>query len=301
MDLGLQDRVAVVTGGTSGIGLATARVLLSEGAAVAICGRDETRLAAARSSLLEDAAEKRLLAMCCDVLEEDAVGRFAAAVERWAGRCDILVTNAGQARMSTFADTSDAAWREELELKFFSQLYPVRAFKPLLDRSDAAAILAVNSLLAYEPEPYMVATSAARAGAQSLVKSLAREVAPRIRVNSVMLGLVELGAVGAPLHGAQGPGADAGGMVRRYRPHAAYPAGAPRQARRGRTRDCLPLLPGCRLHHRRAARDFRRHLPPHLVEALFSRVAPIARTSFRVCATDLGFTRDRLLLAPKSG
>ena len=131
--------------------------------------------------------------MCCDVLEEDAVGRFAAAVERWAGRCDILVTNAGQARMSTFADTSDAAWREELELKFFSQLYPVRAFKPLLDRSDAAAILAVNSLLAYEPEPYMVATSAARAGAQSLVKSLAREFAPRIRVNSVMLGLVNSG------------------------------------------------------------------------------------------------------------
>ena len=93
--------------------------------------------------------------------------------------------------MSTFADTSDDAWREELELKFFSQIYPIRAFKPLLERSDAAAILAVNSLLAYEPEPHMVATSAARAGAQSLVKSLAREFAPRIRVNSVMIGLVD--------------------------------------------------------------------------------------------------------------
>ena len=175
MDLGLQDKVAVVTGGTSGIGLATARLLLREGAMVAICGRDQARLAAAKSSLLGNAAEKKLLAMACDVLDKDAVARFAAAVEQWGGRCDILVTNAGQARMSTFADTSDDAWREELELKFFSQIYPIRAFKPLLERSDAAAILAVNSLLAYEPEPHMVATSAARgAGAQSLVKSMAR-------------------------------------------------------------------------------------------------------------------------------
>jgi NAD(P)-dependent dehydrogenase (short-subunit alcohol dehydrogenase family) len=193
MDLGLQDKVAVVTGGTSGIGLATARLFLAEGAAVAICGRDETRLAAAKASLLGNAAASRVLAGQCDVLDKDAVGRFAAAVERWTGRCDILVNNAGQARMSTFADTTDDAWHEELELKFFSQIHPVRAFKPLLDKSDCAAILAVNSLLAYQPEPYMVATSAARAGAQSLVKSLAREFAPRIRVNSVMLGLIDSG------------------------------------------------------------------------------------------------------------
>ena len=193
MDLGLEDKVAVVTGGTSGIGLATARLFLAEGAMVAICGRDEARLAAAKASLIGNAAEKRLLAMPCDVLDKDAVGRLAAAVEQWAGRCDILVNNAGQARMSTFADTTDEAWREELELKFFSQIYPVRAFKPLLDKSDAAAILAVNSLLAYQPEPYMVATAAARAGAQSLVKSLAREFAPRIRVNAVMLGLIDSG------------------------------------------------------------------------------------------------------------
>ena len=193
MDLGLAGKVAVVTGGSSGIGLATARVFLDEGAAVAICGRDEARLAAAKSSLLGNATEDNVLATRCDILDKEEVAAFAHAIAQWKGRCDILVNNAGQARMSTFADTSDDAWREELELKFFSQIYPVRAFKPMLDKSDAAAIVAVNSLLAYQPEPYMVATAAARAGAQSLVKSLAREFAPRIRVNSVILGLIDSG------------------------------------------------------------------------------------------------------------
>jgi NAD(P)-dependent dehydrogenase (short-subunit alcohol dehydrogenase family) len=193
MDLELNGKVAVITGGTSGIGLATARLFLAEGAAVAICGRDEARLACAKAALSANARQGDLLATRCDVLDKDEVARFAKEVETWQGHCDILVNNAGQARMSTFANTSDEAWREELELKFFSQIYPVRAFKPMLDKSDAAAILTMNSLLAIEPQPYMVATSAARAGAQNLVKSLAREFAPRIRVNSILLGLVDSG------------------------------------------------------------------------------------------------------------
>ena len=154
---------ALITGCSSGIGLETARILLRAGARVAICGRDASRLDAALSALAAEASADRLLAARCDVLDAGEVERFAGIVAKRFGGADILINNAGQGRVSTFADTTDEAWREELELKFFSVIRPTRAFLPQLERSDAAAIVCVNSLLARQPEPRMVATSAARA------------------------------------------------------------------------------------------------------------------------------------------
>lgn len=191
MDLGLQNKTIVVTGGSSGIGLATVRAFLADGANVAFCARGSDRLAAARDELAEAFGEARVLTRAFSVLDKEAVCSFAGDVASRFGGCDALVTNAGQGRVSTFADTSDADWREELELKFFSQLHPIRAFEPMLKRSNSGAIAAVNSLLAYQPEPHMVCTSAARAGVQNLLKSLATELAPDIRVNSIVLGLVD--------------------------------------------------------------------------------------------------------------
>ena len=193
MDLGLQNAIAVVTGGSSGIGLETARLLLGEGARVAICGRDAGRLERAATALREGIEPHRVLVESCDVCDPDAVNAFAASVEKWGGGCDILVNNAGQGRVSTFASTSAADWRAELDLKFFSQINPIHAFKAMLDRSERAAIVGVNSLLALQPEPHMVCTASARAGVQALLKSLAGEFAPKIRVNSILLGVVDSG------------------------------------------------------------------------------------------------------------
>lgn len=190
MDLGLSGRVAVVTGGSSGIGLATARRFLEDGASVVICGRDRERLDAAFTEL---GGGKRVHAEVCDVLDPEAVQGLAERTAARFGTLDILVNNAGQARLSTFASTLDADWDAELKLKFFSVINPTRAFLPLLQASDAGAIVVVNSLLARQPEPHMVCTSAARAGVQNLVKSLSVELAPKVRVNSILIGTVNSG------------------------------------------------------------------------------------------------------------
>lgn len=191
MDLGLKNKYVVVTGGSSGIGLAAVRSFLAEGACVAFCARGQERLSAVAAELTAEFGADRVFAKAFSVLEKEAVANFAQDVHARFGGCDALVTNAGQGRVSTYADTSDEDWREELELKFFSQLHPIRAFEPMLRQSEIGAIVAVNSLLAYQPEPHMVCTSAARAGIQNLLKSLATELAPEIRVNSILLGLVD--------------------------------------------------------------------------------------------------------------
>jgi NAD(P)-dependent dehydrogenase (short-subunit alcohol dehydrogenase family) len=162
--------------------------LMAAGARVAICGRDRGRLERALQELPD------AFGRACDVLDAAQVKAFADAVSEWSGgRLDILINNAGQGRVSTFADTASEAWREELNLKFFSVLNPTHAFLPMLRQSSHASIVIVNSLLALQPEPHMVATSAARAGVQNLAKSLATELAPTIRVNSILLGLVDSG------------------------------------------------------------------------------------------------------------
>jgi NAD(P)-dependent dehydrogenase (short-subunit alcohol dehydrogenase family) len=193
VDLGLKGKRVAVTGGSSGIGLATVRLMLGDGAQVAFCGRDAERLEAALAPLQAKFGEA-VLGQACDVLDESQVNAFHEAVSQQFGGLDILVNNAGQGRVSKFSDTDDQAWRDEFELKYFSVIRPTRAFLPALKNSDSASVVVVNSLLARQPEPHMVCTASLRAGVQNLVKSMSVEFAPdQIRVNAILLGLVDSG------------------------------------------------------------------------------------------------------------
>ncbi|MGY1433785.1 SDR family oxidoreductase [Streptomyces reniochalinae] len=192
MDLGLADRAYLVTGGSSGVGLATVRALLAEGARVATCGRDAARLAAATGRL--HAEPGALFSDVCDVRDAEAVAAFTDRAAAALGGLDGLVNNAGRSRMKTLDETSAQDWRDELELKFAGILHPLRAARPHLRASDAGSVVNVNAVLAKQPETRLITTSAARAGILNLSKSLSSELAGEgIRVNSVCLGLIDTG------------------------------------------------------------------------------------------------------------
>ncbi|WP_145525620.1 SDR family oxidoreductase [Yersinia rohdei] len=194
MNFQIENRVAVVTGGSSGIGFETLRLLLAEGAKVAFCGRNQDKLVSAEASLREEFPQAEILALRCDVLDVEQVTQFAQQVCNHFGAVDLLINNAGQGFVAHFDQTPREAWLHEAELKLFGVINPVQAFLPALERSDIASITCVNSLLALQPEEHMIATSAARAALLNMTLTLSKELVSKgIRVNSILLGMVESG------------------------------------------------------------------------------------------------------------
>lgn len=194
MGFGVKDSVVIVTGGSSGIGLETVKLLLKEGAKVAWCGRNIERLQASYDSLIALFSTENMLIVQADVLDKKSVESLIEQVIARFGAIDMLINNAGQGKVADFDNTEDEAWISEVTLKYFGVLNPVKAALPYLKQSKIGSITNVNSLLALKPERHMIATSAARAGLLNLSKTLAQEFAQYgIRVNSILLGMVESG------------------------------------------------------------------------------------------------------------
>jgi 3-oxoacyl-[acyl-carrier protein] reductase len=189
MDLGLAGRRAIVTGGSKGLGKAIAAELLAEGAAVAICSRDEAELE-------ETAAELRkpggtVFARRCDVTDPGQVTAFVDEAASALGGVDILVNNAGAARPGRFDSLTDADWQGDFEVKVMSQIRCTRAALPLLRQSPAPRVININAVYGRYPDPVFLATSVNRAACLGLAKSLAMELGHEgILVNSVNIGFV---------------------------------------------------------------------------------------------------------------
>jgi 3-oxoacyl-[acyl-carrier protein] reductase len=188
MDLGLRGRRAIVTGGSKGLGRAIAAELLAEGAAVAICARDQAELDQTAAEL---SASGDITALPCDVTDPAQVEAFVAGAAEALGGIDILVNNAGAATPGRFGELTDADWQRDIEVKLFSQIRCTRAALPHLRRSEAPRVINVNAVYGRYPDPVFLATSANRASCLGLAKALSMELgAEGILVNSVNIGFV---------------------------------------------------------------------------------------------------------------
>jgi NAD(P)-dependent dehydrogenase (short-subunit alcohol dehydrogenase family) len=189
MDLGLEGKVAAITGASEGIGFATAQRLAAEGATLAICARRAGPLEAAARAL--EAGGARVLALPADASRAEDIDRFIAAVVERFGRVDILVNNAGGSGQMPFDQVDDAKWREDIEIKLFGPIRGVRAVVPHMKRQGGGAIVMLSMAAAAAPQANQLPTVVSRQASVTLAKALSRELAPfNIRVNVVVVGKI---------------------------------------------------------------------------------------------------------------
>jgi 3-oxoacyl-[acyl-carrier protein] reductase len=191
MDLGLTDKVAIVTGSSRGLGFASARALVDEGCRVTICARGGARLRDAAAELSESAgAAGRVVAVATDLATAEGVERLITDTIMAFGGLDILVNNVGLARGSGIVDTSDAEWTESLDQTLFPAIRASRLAVPHMRRRGGGAIVMIASIWGRESGGRMT-YNAVKAAEISLAKSMAQQLASdNIRVNSVAPGSI---------------------------------------------------------------------------------------------------------------
>jgi 3-oxoacyl-[acyl-carrier protein] reductase len=188
MDLGLRGKRVFITGGSAGIGLGIAAALSSEGAAVAVCGRDETRLAGAVERLRASGGQAH--GVVADVTDPEmlagAVDDSAAAL----GGLDLIVANAGGSAGGDLLDSTPADWAQTFAINVLHAAHTIRAAVPHLDRQGGGAALIIASITGWKPGPKS-SYATAKAAEIHLAAVLAQELGPRnIRVNALSPGSV---------------------------------------------------------------------------------------------------------------
>lgn len=190
MDLQLGGRIALVTGSSRGLGLASARALLDEGCRVAICARGAERLAAAAATLRQAGDPEDVLAVQADLSTGEGVETVLGRTVAVFGGIDILVNNVGRAGGGGIVETSDAEWQAALDETLFPAIRASRLAVPHLRKRGGGVILMIASIWGRESGGRMT-YNAVKAAEISLAKAMAQELAADdIRVNSVAPGSI---------------------------------------------------------------------------------------------------------------
>jgi NAD(P)-dependent dehydrogenase (short-subunit alcohol dehydrogenase family) len=190
MDLQLEGKVALITGGTVGIGLAVAKALAQEGVALAICGRDGDRATREAEGIIKDYGV-RAIGLAVDVSKAGSAEYCIDAVVKAFGGLDILINNAGTGSSETIMEADDERWQYYWDLHVMAAVRFSRAAVPWMRKRDGGVILATASICAKQPLGYEPIYNTTKAALVMFNKCLANEVIPYgIRVNTINPGLI---------------------------------------------------------------------------------------------------------------
>lgn len=191
MEVSLKGRVAVITGGSKGLGRAIAARMAESGADVAMIARNPDSLEEARSAVTKT-AKGRVEIFSCDVKQADAIAGTYSAIMAAFGRVDIVVNNAGVSQTGAFMSVTDEVWQGDLDLKLFAAIRLTRHVWPQMVERRWGRVINVLNIGAKAPKAGSAPTSVSRAAGMALTKVLAGEGAPHnILVNALHVGLID--------------------------------------------------------------------------------------------------------------
>jgi NAD(P)-dependent dehydrogenase (short-subunit alcohol dehydrogenase family) len=187
VDLGLAGKVVIITGSSDGLGAAAARTIAHEGGNVVICARNLEKLQRVAQGIGQN-----VLAVQTDVTKTDHLEHLVAQTLERFGRIDALVNNAGRAAALPFEQIDDAAWHDDLELKFYAAIRLSKLVVPHLRAARGGSIINILATGGKTPAASSMPSSVSRAAGMALMKAMSKDLGgDNIRVNAVLIGLVE--------------------------------------------------------------------------------------------------------------
>ncbi len=190
MELGLNGKVAVITGASKGIGFATAKRLAAEGADVVICARTASALEEAAKDILNETG-KEVVTIVADVTKEEDCQHVIDTTVKHFGQLHILINNAGTSAAHSFLEVDTDYWKNDLDLKLFGAIYTAKAAIPHMERAGGGAIVNVTAVLGKTPPASSLPTTVSRAAGMALTNAMSKDLGSmNIRVNTVCIGFI---------------------------------------------------------------------------------------------------------------